>query len=148
MIIDNKAMLDRVVTKVFNEDFVTTRVSPDKVPGTHAVEVSRRYHKERTAIIRVDHVSMYVFIPELNVSAGVFLGAPEEDDDPEDVIQAEREGELRRLCRLMHVYLGGGGLISERRSLLGRGIVRRLVIESDGFEWRLGRNASSGPKPI
>lgn len=147
MTIDNKAMLDRVVTEVFNEDFVTTRVSPDKVPGTHAVEVSKRYHKERTAIIRADHVSMYVFIPELNVSTGVFLGDPEEDD-PDDVIQAEWEGELRRLCRLMRVYLEGGGLVRERRSLLGRGIIRRLVIESDGFEWRLGRNASSGPKPI
>lgn len=148
MVIDNKAMLDRVVSEVFGEDFATTRVSPEKVPGTHAVEASKRHHKERRAIIRLDHLSMYVSIPELDVSAGVFLGAPEEDDDPQDVVQAEWESELRRLCRLMYVYLGGGGRISERRSLLGRGVVHKLVIESDGFEWRLGRSVSSGPKLI
>lgn len=64
------------------------------------------------------------------------------------MILAEREVELRSTGRVMLAYLEGGGRVSERRSLLGRGSIRRLVIESDGFEWHLGRNFSSGPKSI
>ncbi|MHA7274600.1 hypothetical protein ACX80Z_14350 [Arthrobacter sp. TMT4-20] len=148
MTIENKAMLDRVIAEVFNGDFTATRVSSDEAHGTHGVRVSNRYREDRTATIRAGHVWIDVFIPELNVQTSVLLDDGEEDDDAENVIEAYREAELRSVCRVMHAYLEGGGRISERRSLLGRGVVRKLVIESDGFEWRLGRNFSSGPKPI
>ncbi|MHA7284214.1 hypothetical protein [Arthrobacter sp. TMS2-4] len=148
MTTDNKAMLDRVITEVFNEDFVSMRVSSDEAHGTHSVQVNSRFRQDRTAIIRAGHVWMEVFIPELNVQTGILVDDGEKDDDPEDVIEAYKEGELRKICRLMHAYLEGEGRVSERRSLFGRGVVRKLVIESDGFEWRLGRNYSSGPKPV
>lgn len=148
MTIDNKALLDRVIAEVYNGHFTTTRVSSDEAHGTYGVQISNRYKKDRTAIIRAGHVWIEVFIPELNVQTGVLVDDGEVDDDSEDVIEAYREGELRSVCRVMRAYLEGGGRISERRSLLGRGVVRKLVIESDGFEWRLGRNFSSGPKPI
>ncbi|MBG6185543.1 hypothetical protein IWX65_003524 [Arthrobacter sp. CAN_A214] len=148
MTTDNKAMLDRVITEVFNEDFVITRVSSDEAHGTHSVQVNNRFREDRTAIIRAGHVWMEAFIPELEVQTSILVDDGEEDDDPEDVIEACKEGELRKIGRVMHAYLEGGGRVSERRSLLGRGTVRKLVIESDGFEWRLGRNFWSGPKPV
>lgn len=148
MTIDNKAMLDRVIAEVFNGDFTATRVSSDEAHGTHGVRVSNRYREDRTAIIRAGHVWIDIFIPELNVQTGVLLDDDEEDNDAEDVIEAYREGELRSVCRVVHAYLEGAGRISERRRLLGRGAVRKLVIESDGFEWCLGRSVSSGPTPI
>lgn len=148
MTTDNKAMLDRVITEVFNEDFVSMRVSSDEAHGTYSVQVSSRFREDRTAIIRAGHVWMEAFIPELNVQTGILVDDGEEDDDPEDVIEAYKEGELRKICRVMHAYLEGGGRVSERRSLLGRAVIRKLVIESDGFEWRLGRNFWSGPKPV
>ena len=73
MTIDNKALLDRVIAKVFNGDFVTTRVSSDEARGTHGVQVSQRYHEGRMAIVRVGHVWIDVFIPELNVQTGVLV---------------------------------------------------------------------------
>jgi hypothetical protein len=148
MTIDNKAMLERIITEVFSEDFVTTHVSSDEAHGSHSVQVSSRTREDRTAIIRAGHAWMDAFIPELNVQTSILVDDGAEDDDPEDVIEAFKEGELRRICRVMHAYLEGGGRISERRSLLGRGAIRKLVIESDGFEWRLGRNHWSGPKPV
>jgi hypothetical protein len=148
MTTDNKAMLDRVIAEVFNEDFVITRVSSDEAHGTHSVQVNNRVRGDRTAIIQAGHVWMEAFIPELEVQTSILVDDGEEDDDPEDVIEAYKEGELRKIVRVMHAYLEGGGRVSERRSLLGRGIVRKLVIESDGFEWRLGRNSWSGPKPV
>lgn len=148
MTTDNKVMLDRVIAEVFNVDFVTMRVHSDEAHGSHSVQVSSRYHEDRTVIIRAGHVWMDAFIPELNVQTSILVDDGEEDDDDEDAIEAYKEGELKRICRVMHAYLEGGGRISERRSLLGRGVVRKLVIESDGFEWRLGRNHWSGPKPV
>jgi hypothetical protein len=146
MTTDNKAMLDRVIAEVFNEDFVTMRVSSDEAHGSHSVQVSRRDHEDRTAIIRAGYVWMEAFIPELNVQTSILVddGEEDDDDDDEDTIEAYKKGELKKICRVMHSYLEGGGRISERRSLLGRGVVRKLVIESDGFEWRLGR----GPRPV
>lgn len=148
MTTDNKAMLDRVITEVFNEDFTITRVSSDEAHGSHSVQVSGGHHEGRTAIIRAGHVWMEAFIPELNVQTSILVDDGVKDDDDEDTIEAYKAGELKRICRIMHAYLEGGGRISERRSLLGRGVVRKLVIESDGFEWRLGRNSWSGPKPV
>jgi hypothetical protein len=110
--------------------------------------VNSRYREDRTAIIRAGHVWMEAFIPELEVQTSILVDDGAEDDDPEDVIEAYKEGELRKIGRVMHAYLEGGGRISERRSLLGRGAVRKLVIESDGFVWRLGRTFWSGPKPV
>ncbi|WP_104169016.1 hypothetical protein [Arthrobacter sp. SX1312] len=148
MATDNKAMLNRVIAEVFNEEFVSMRVSSDEAHGTHSVQVNSRFSDDRTAIIRAGHVWMEAFIPELNVQTSILVDDGEVDDDPEDVIEAEKEARLRKICRVMHAYLEGGGHISERRSLLSRGVVRKLVIESDGFEWRLGRNSWSGPKPV
>ena len=140
MTTDNKAMLDRVITEVFNEDFVTMRVSSDEAHGSHSVQVSSRDHEDRTVIIRAGYVWMDAFIPELNVQTSILVDDGEEDDDDEDAIEAYKEGELKRICRVMRAYLEGAGRISERRSLVGRGVVRKLVIESDGVEWRLGKN--------
>lgn len=140
MTTDNKAMLDSIITEVFNEDFVTRRVSSDEAHGSHSVQVSSRDHEGRSVIIRAGYVWMDAFIPELNVQTSILVDDGAEDDDDEDAIEAYKEGELKRICRVMHAYLEGGGRISERRSLLGRGVVRKLVIESDGVEWRLGKN--------
>ncbi|MHA7294384.1 hypothetical protein [Arthrobacter sp. HLT1-21] len=148
MTTDNKAMLEHVITEVFAEDFVTRRVGSDEGHGTHSVQVNSRYREDRTVIIRAGLVWMEAFIPELNVQTGILVDDGEEDDDPADVIGGYKEGELRKICRVVHAYLEGGGRVRERRSMLGRGVVRKLIIESDGFEWRLGRNFSSGPKPL
>jgi hypothetical protein len=91
---------------------------------------------------------MEAFIPELNVQTSILVDDGEKDDDDDETIEAYKAGELRKTCRVMHAYLEGGGRISERRSLLGRGTIHKLVIESDGFKWRLGRNFWSGPRPV
>jgi hypothetical protein len=148
MAIANKAMLDRVIAEVFAEDFGITRLRSDEAHGTHGVQVSSRSHEDRAAIIRAGHVWVEAFIPELKVQTSILVDDGEKDDDPEDVIEAYKEGELRKICRVMRAYLEGGGRISERRSLLGRGTIHKLVIESEGFQWRLSRNFWSGPRPV
>lgn len=79
---------------------------------------------------------MIGYAPELNVQTMVF-----DEEDEEDDAEQCREAALRELCFAMLVYLEGGGQVSERRSLLGRGVVRKLIIESDGTKWRLGRTS-------
>lgn len=122
MTTDNKAMLDRVIAEVFNEDFVTVRVSSDEARGSHSVQVSRRDHEDRTAIIRAGYVWMEAFIPELNVQTSILMDDGEEDDDDEDTIEAYKEGELKKICRVMHAYLEGGGRYQRAAEPPGPGV--------------------------
>ncbi|MBG6185447.1 hypothetical protein IWX65_003426 [Arthrobacter sp. CAN_A214] len=144
MTIDMRAMLGRVVPDVFDEHLVTADVNADHEIWPYGSLVDSRTIEGRSVIIGADGGAFMVgYVPELNVQAMVF----DEEDEEEDA-EEYREKALRELCLVMLVYLEGGGRISERRSLLGRGVVRKLIIESDGFEWRLGRNLGSGPKPL
>lgn len=136
MTIDIKAMLDRVIVDVFEEDFVTQHITSTDPTWLHGVQVSSRIHKDRAAIIRAGLVWMDAFIPELNVQAAIL-------DEDNDV--AYKEEELKKLCRALRAYLQGGGHVRQRRRLFGRGSTNVLTIEADGFEWRLGRNSWSGP---
>lgn len=144
MTIDMRAMLGRVVPEVFSEHLVTADVNADHTDWPYGSLVDSRTIEGRSVIIGADGGAFLIaYVPELNVQTMVF----DEEDDEEDA-EVDREKALRKLCLVMLVYLEGGGRTSERRSLLGRGVVRKLIIESDGFEWRLGRNFSSGPKPL
>jgi hypothetical protein len=144
MTIDMRAMLGRIVPEVFKEHLVTVDVNSDHKDWPLGSLVNSYTGTGRSVIIGADGGSFMIgYVPELNVQMMVFDEEGDEDDAEE-----YREEALRELCRAMLVYLEGGGRVSERRSLLGRGVVRKLVIESNGFEWRLGRNLSSGPKPI
>ena len=67
----------------------------------------------------------------------------DEDDD-----MAYKEEELRKLCRALHLYLGGGGHVIERRRLFGRGRNTELAIEVDGFKWHFGRKSSMWAHPV
>lgn len=144
MTIDMRAMLGRVVPEVFDEHLVTADVNTEHKDWPYGSLVDSRTSEGRSVIIGADGGAfMVAYVPELDVQIMVF----DEEDDDEDAAE-EREKALRELCLAMLVYLEGGGRISERRKLLSRGVVRKLVIESDGFEWRLGRNVWSGPKPL
>ncbi|APX03962.1 hypothetical protein [Arthrobacter sp. QXT-31] len=143
---DIKAMLDRVVHEVFKEDFAIVNQSSDEPARSPSVQVSSRSHEDRQAVIRVDPVWVEGFIPELNVQTALLIDDGEEEDD--DELEAYREAELMKLCRVMRAYLQGGGHVTTRRRLFGRGNTFVLKIEVDGFEWRLGQNYWAGPKPI
>jgi hypothetical protein len=136
MTADVKAMLDRVIVDVFDEGFVTQRVSSTDPMWLHGVQLSSQVHKDRAAIIRVGVLWMDAFKPELDVQALIL----DEDDDV-----AYKEEELTMLCRALRVYLEGGGHVRQRRRLFGRGSTNVLTIEADGFQWRLGRSSWSGP---
>ncbi|WP_026544357.1 hypothetical protein [Arthrobacter sp. 35/47] len=116
---DLKIMLDRVVAEVFNEDFVVVNRSSDDPAFSTSVQVSSRSHEERSAVIRVDPVWVEVFIPELKVHTGLVVDDYGEEGDEE--LEAYREAELRKLCRVMRSYLLGGGRVTTRRRLFGRG---------------------------
>ncbi|WP_104168916.1 hypothetical protein [Arthrobacter sp. SX1312] len=142
--IDMRAMLGRVIPEVFDEHLVTADANTDHKIWPYGSLVESRMSEGRSVIIGADGGPfMIAYVPELSVQTMVF----DEEDDEEDA-EVYREEALRKLCLVMLVYLEGGGRISERRSPLGRGIVRKLIIESDGFDWRLARNFSSGPKPL
>ncbi|MFJ5862463.1 hypothetical protein ACIQCM_13670 [Pseudarthrobacter sp. NPDC092439] len=137
MTIDMRAMLRRVVPEVFDEHLVTADVNADHKDWPYGSLVISRTSEGRSVIIGADGGSfMIAHVPELNVQAMVF----DEEDNEEDA-EEYREEALRKLCLAMLVYLEGGGRISERRSLLGRGVVRKLIIEANGTRWRLGRNS-------
>lgn len=139
-------MLDRVVAEVFNEDFVIEYLGSDDHACSPGVQVSSRFHKDREAVIRADPVWVEGFIPELNVQTALLVDDGEEEDD--DELEADREAELMKLCCVMRAYLQGGGQVTTRRRLFGRGSTFILKIEADGFEWRLGQNHWAGPKPV
>jgi hypothetical protein len=143
---DIKAMLDRVVAKVFIEDFVIVNLSSDDPASSSSVQVSGRSHEDRQAVIRVDPVWVEGFIPELNVQTALLVDDYGEEDD--DELEAYREAELMKLCRVMRAYLQGDGQVTMRRRMFGRGSTFVLKIEVDGFEWRLGQNHWAGPKPV
>lgn len=143
---DIKTMFDRVVDEVFDEDFVVVNRSSDDPASSTSVQVNRRSHEERSAVIRVDPVWVEGFIPELNVQTALLVDDYGEEDD--DELEAYREAELTKLCRVMRAYLLGGGQVTTRRRLFGRGSTFILKIEADGFEWRLGQNHWAGPKPV
>jgi hypothetical protein len=126
---DVKAMLDRVITDVFNGEFVIKELTIDDPTWIHGVEVVGRTRSDRAARIRVGRVWMDAFIPELG------FGAAHVDEDRDVVYQEE---ELTKLCRALHAYLQGGGRMRHRRRLFGRGSTSELAIEVDGFEWRFG----------
>lgn len=132
MPIDIKAMLDRVVTEVFDQSFTVEDATSDDDPLRPAVRVISGLERDQTAIIRASYVWMDAFIPELNVQAS---GAPDEDD-----VEQDKEDELRRICLAMRAYLQGEARIEQRRRLFRRGTVPAVIIEVDGQEWRLGRN--------
>lgn len=132
MTIDIKAMLHRVVTEVFDQNFTVEDATSGDDPLRPAVRVISRLEQDRTAIIRASYVWMDAFIPELNVQAA---GIPDEDD-----VEQEKEDELRRICLVMRAYLRGEGRIEQRRRLFRRGTVPVVIVEVDGHEWRLGRN--------
>lgn len=137
MTIDMRAMLGRVVPDVFHEHFVTADVNSDHEIWPYNSLVNSRMSEGRSVIIGADGGAfMVAYVPELDVQTMVL----DEEDDEEDA-EEYREKALRELCLAMLVYLEGGGRISERRSLLGRGVVRKLIIEADGTRWRLGRNS-------
>ena len=130
-------MLARVVPDVFNEHLVTADVNRDHDMWPYGSLVKSSTREGRSVIVGADGGAFMVgYIPELNVQMMV---CDEEYGDEEDA-EEDREKALRELCSAMLVYLEGGGQVGERRSLLGRGVVRKLIIESDGRRWRLGRN--------
>jgi hypothetical protein len=126
---DVKAMLDRVITDVFNGEFVIKDVTLDDPMWIHGVEVVGRAPSDRAARIRVGRVWMDAFIPELG------FGAAHVDEDGDVVHQEE---ELTKLCRALRAYLQGEGRMRQQRRLFGRGSTSELAIEVDGFEWRFG----------
>lgn len=135
MTIDIKAMLDRVVAEVFDDqDFTVEDATSSGDSFRHAVRVISRHEQERTAIIRASYEWMDAFIPELDVQTVVF--------DYDDVEQ-EKVDELRRLCRVMRAYLQGEARIERRRRLFCPGTVPVVSVEVDGLEWRLGKATSS-----
>jgi hypothetical protein len=136
--IDIKAMLQRVVGEVFDENFDVAEVSSGEDSWLHGVHVSSRFDKGRTAIIRASYEWMDAFIPELNVQTTLF--------DYDDV-EPEKEAELRRLCLVMRAYLQGEGRIEQRWRLFRRGTSSVLKIEVDGVQWRFGRYLFSVPYP-
>lgn len=135
MTIDIKAMLHRVVTEVFDQNFTVEDAPSGDDPTRHAVRVISHLEPGRTAIIRASYVWMDAFIPELNVQAS---SSPDEDD-----VEQDKEDELRRICLVMRAYLRGEGRIEQRRRLFRRGTVPVLIIDVDGRKWRLGRNYGS-----
>lgn len=137
-----KIMLDRVVAEVFDEDFVVVKRSSDDPARSASVQLGSRF-QERSAVIRVDPVWVEGFIPELSVQTALLVDDYGEEGDEE--LEAYREAELMKLCRLMRAYLSGGGRITTRRRLFRRGRSFILKIEADGSKWRLGQNYSSGP---
>ncbi|MBP2217140.1 hypothetical protein [Arthrobacter sp. CAN_C5] len=121
MTIDMRAMLGRVVPEVFNEHLVTADVNTDDKDWPYGSLVISGTREGRSVIIGADGGPfMIAYVPELNVQIMAF----DEEDDEEDA-EEYREEALRKLCLAMLVYLEGGGRISERRSLLGRGVVRK-----------------------
>ncbi|WP_445154337.1 hypothetical protein ACTWLI_13695 [Arthrobacter sp. Hor0625] len=132
MPIDIKAMLDRVVTEVFDQNFTVEDATSNDDPLRPAVRVISRRERGRTAIVRASYVWMDAFIPELNVQAA---GGPDEDD-----VEQDKEDELRRICLVMRAYLQGEARIEQRRRLLRRGTVPVVTVEVEGQKWRLGRN--------
>lgn len=135
MTIDMRAMLGRVVPDVYKEHIVTPDVNPDHEDWPYGSLVNSRTSTGRSVVIGADGGSFMIgYVPELNVQMMVF-----DEEDDEDEAEEYREKALRELCLAMLVYLEGGGRISERRSLLRRGVVRKLIIEADGTKWRLGR---------
>ncbi|MFC9419857.1 hypothetical protein, partial [Bacillus mobilis] len=62
---DIKAMLDRVVDEVFDDDFVIVNLSSDDPARSSSVQVSSPSYESRQAVIRVDPVWVEGFIPEL-----------------------------------------------------------------------------------
>lgn len=138
-----KTMLDRVVAEVFNEDFVVVNQSSDDPACSTSVKVRSRDREKRSAVIRVDPVWVEGFIPELRVQAALLVDDYGEEGDEE--LEAYREAELTKLCRVMRAYLLGGGRITTRRRLFRRGRSFILKIEADGSKWRLGQNYSAGP---
>lgn len=137
-----KTMLDRVVAEVFDEDFVVVKRSSDDPARSASVQLGSRF-QERSAVIRVDPVWVEGFIPELKVQTALLVDDYGEEGDEE--LEAYREAELTKLCRLMRAYLSGGGRITTRRRLFRRGRSFILKIEADGSKWRLGQNYSAGP---
>ncbi|WP_307028994.1 hypothetical protein [Arthrobacter globiformis] len=134
MTIDIKAMLNRVVAEVFDQNFIVEDDTSSDYPFGHAVRITSRHEQHRTAIIRVTYDWMDAFIPELNVQTIVF-----DYDDGEQ----EKAEDLRKLCRAMRAYLQGEARIEHRRRLFRPGTV--VSIEVDGLEWRLGRHHSVSP---
>lgn len=143
---DIKAMLDRVVDEVFDDDFVIVNLSSDDPARSSSVQVSGPSSESRQAVIRVDPVWVEGFIPELNVQTALLVDDYGVEDD--DEVEADRDAELMKLCRVMRAYLQGGGQVTMRRRMFGRGSTFVLKIEVDGFEWRLGQNYWAGPKPV
>jgi hypothetical protein len=129
--IDIKAMLHRVVTEVFDQNFTVEDATSGDDSLRHAVRVISRLDQDRTAIIRASYVWMDAFIPELNVQTSVL----DEDD-----VEQDKEDELRGLCLVMRAYLRGEGRIEQRRRLFRGGTVPVVIVEVDAHEWRLGRN--------
>lgn len=132
MTIDIKAMLQRVVAEVFDQNFTVEDTTSSDDPFRYSVRVLSGPEPARTTIIRASYTWMDGFIPELNVQTGVL------DDDG---VEQEKEVELRRLCLVMRAYLRGEANIEQRRRLFRRGTVPIVSIEMDGHEWRLGRNS-------
>jgi hypothetical protein len=129
---DVKALMDRVITNVFNGEFVIKDVTSDDPAWVHGVEVVSRTREDRAVRIRAGRFWMDAFIPELG------LGAAHVDED-DDVVH--REEELTKLCRALRVYLDGGGHMRQRLRLFRRGSASELAIEVDGFEWRIGERS-------
>ncbi|MET4158150.1 hypothetical protein [Agromyces sp. PvR057] len=129
---DVNAMVIRVITNVFDGNFVTKDLTYDDPRWIHGVEVVSRTREDRAVRIRVGRVWMDAFIPELGV------GAAHVDEDDDVVYQEE---ELTKLCRALRAYLDGGGHLRKRRRLFGRCSTPELAIEVDGFEWRFGRRS-------
>lgn len=132
MTIDIKAMLQRVVAEVFDQNFTVEDVTSGDDLFRYSVRVISEPDQDRMAIIRASYTWMDGFIPELNVQTGVL----DEDD-----VEQEKEAELRRLCLVMRAYLWGEARIEQRRRLFRRGAVPVVSIKVDGHEWLLGRNS-------
>ena len=134
MTIDIKAILQRVVAEVFDQDFTVEDATLGDDRFRYSVRVISESEPDRTAIIRASDTWLEGFIPELNVQTAVL-----DDDD----VEQEKEDELRQLCLVMRAYLRGEARIEQRRRLFRRGTATVVSIEVDGRKWRLGRKSWS-----
>lgn len=135
---DIEAMVDRVVADAFRGEFVARAVASVNSPWLRSVEVISRTRGDRTVIVGAGRGWLGAFVPQLGVGAEMV-------DNDDDI--AYKEEELRKLCRALHVYLGGGGHVVERHRLFGRAPTSELAIEVDGFEWRFGRRSWVWARP-
>lgn len=138
MSIDIGVLLDRVVADVFGDEYTIESVSRDEYPWNHAYLIVAQGKPQRSVQVRATYEWFDVWIPELDVGTIMF------DYDDEE---SEKELALRWLCEAMDHYLSGGGIVTQRKTLILRRTENVLQLDVNGHEWTLGRSSSSIPYP-